>query len=696
MGMAGTFIVLASLGAGAISGLLASFSQLPGVESLKHYVPVETSKIYDCKGRLIANVHGEENRVVIPLRDIPMALQHAVIAMEDTDFYHHFGINPKGITRAALVNVAEGGRVEGASTLTQQLAKNLFLDPSRTMKRKLAEAWLAIQIERHYSKSTILEMYLNQVYWGHNAYGVEAAAQNYFGQSCRELSLAQSAVLAGILRGPELYSPYRNPQGARQLQRLVLQRMLVSGFINNNQYRLALKEPLRHPGVSSYSYKVPWFTATVIRQLTEEYGAELLQKGGLRIQSTLDLDLQLKAEAMLNEAVKRNKPYNIHQAALVAIEPRIGYVRALVGGCDFNKSKFNRATQALRPPGSTFKPFVYLTALSAGFKPGTVMVDEPISIPTQVGEYYSPNNYDNRFRGPITLQRALESSINVIAVKLGVAVGLPAVIKTAHALGVRSDLGENLSLPLGTSEVTPFEMTAAYATLANDGLRVAPVLVSRILDRNGQVLLDAKPKAQRVCDKDAVRHVVRMMEGVIQRGTGTAAGIGRPAAGKTGTTSDARDVWFVGFTPDLATGVWMGNDDNSKLNYSSTGGTLCAPLWSRFMRYALRNTKATGFPTPGRLKGQLSENAIQALESTKTASPATNDEAPMESVSPAPTDKLGKVVRDRPNRSAPARRTPRPVPAMRARPERPARETMPKPEEADLEPIPLDEDDGTF
>ncbi len=594
------FVVGTSGVLGCIGGLASTLSKLPDVGTLQYYVPHETTKMFDKDGALIANVHGEENRVVIPLHDIPKSLQHAVIAMEDTDFYYHYGINPKGIIRAGLVNVSEGQTVEGASTLTQQLAKNLFLEPAKTLPRKIAEAWLAIQIEHHYGKAQILEMYLNQVYWGHNGYGVEAASLNYFGKSSRKLTLAESAMLAGILRGPEYFSPYRNPQGARKLQRLVLDRMLIAGFINAKQHKEAIVQKLKYPGITSYAYKVPYFTAWMIQQLTEKYGADTVLKGGLRVHTTLDLDLQLKAEKMLHDAVARNAVYNIHQGALVAVEPKTGYVRCIVGGTDFKRTKFNRATQALRPPGSTFKPFVYLSALSAGFSPGSVIADEPISIPLGNGQYYSPSNYDHRFRGPITMRQALTSSVNIVAVKLGYSVGLKRVIKTAQALGITSTMGENLSLPLGTSEVTPYDMAAAYSVLANDGMRNPATMVVKIEDRNGRILEDNRPRPQRVYDAEPVRMLVNMMKGVINHGTGTAAQIGRPAGGKTGTTSDARDVWFVGFTPDLATAVWMGNDNNSRLNYSSTGGTMCAPLWREFMLYAHRDLKPRDFAAPSR------------------------------------------------------------------------------------------------
>ncbi|MEB3328367.1 MAG: penicillin-binding protein 1A [Candidatus Sericytochromatia bacterium] len=682
-----SLFLAAVLGAGllgCLGGLAVTLSRLPDVSTLQHYVPHETTKIFDKDGRLLANVHGEENRVVIPLHDIPKSLQHAVIAMEDTEFYYHYGINPKGIGRALLVNVAEGQTVEGASTLTQQLAKNLFLEPARTLPRKIAEAWLAIQIEHHYGKNQILEMYLNQVYWGHNAYGVEAAALNYFGKSSRKLSLAESAMLAGILRGPEFYSPYRNPKGAEKLRKLVLDRMRVAGFIADRQYKQALTQKLVHPGITSYTYKVPYFTAWMVQQLVDRYGADTVMKGGLRVHTTLDLDLQNQAERMLREAVAKNTIYNIHQGALVAVEPKTGYVRAIVGGTDFKKTKFNRATQALRPPGSTFKPFVYLAALSDGFAPSSIIDDEPVSIPVGNGEIYAPNNYDYKFRGPITMRRALESSVNIVAVKLGQAVGLKRVIKVAQAFGITSPLGANLSLPLGTSEVTPYELAGAYAVLANDGVRNASTIVVKVEDRHGRLLEDNRPHPQRVHDAEPVRQLVGMMKGVIEHGTGTAARIGRPAAGKTGTTSDARDVWFVGFTPDLACAVWMGNDDNSKLNYGSTGGTICAPLWREFMTYAHRNVKPKAFPAPTR-RDTGGKNLAKSPEPVDPAvgklpeRPAVGG-SPEAETSPGPAETPPPSVRIRPlgvGRPVPARPTPRPLPP------RPRLRPVPQPVQAE-------------
>ncbi|MGE5707229.1 MAG: transglycosylase domain-containing protein, partial [Bacteroidota bacterium] len=347
---------------GAVSGLTFSLARLPDVASLQSYVPFETTKIFDCKGRVIANVHGEENRIVVPLRDIPQSVQQAVIAVEDERFFHHRGIDPRGIFRALLINLSEGDRFQGGSTLTQQLAKNLFLAPSRTLPRKIADAWLAIQIEHRFNKSQILELYLNQVYWGHNAYGIEAAAQNYFGKSATKLDLAESAMLAGMLKGPEMYSHYRNPNMAKDRQQLVLALMAKQGFITEAECGEAAKKALRYPGIQNYVYRAPYFTSYLLQRLIERYGVDVVMRGGLRVYTTLDLKAQEFGEELLRKMIEKNQRLNINQSALVAIEPKTGYVRTLIGGIDYTKSKFNRVTQASRQPGSSFKPFVYLTA----------------------------------------------------------------------------------------------------------------------------------------------------------------------------------------------------------------------------------------------------------------------------------------------------------------------------------------------
>lgn len=619
-GVALIFGAMAGAGlTGGVLGMGAGLSRLPDVSSLATYSPYETTKVFDIHHHVVAEIHGDENRVVVPLRDIPATMQDAVIAIEDSDFYHHHGINFKSELRALITDILHHGEaIEGGSTLTQQLAKNLFLTPTKALPRKLAEAYLALQIEHRFTKQQILELYLNQVYWGDTAYGIEAAAQNYFGVSSKQLDLAQSAMLAGLLRGPSLYSPYHDYRLAKIRQGEVLRRMVTTRMITAAQASAAYKEALHFPGIMvSNSYRAPYFVTMLEEELVEKYGADAVLRGGMTVNSTLDLDMQDDAERLVKAYVaKYGRRYDFSQMALVAIDPHTGGIRAMVGGVDFTKSKFNRVTQALRQPGSSFKPFLYLTAWAQGFNPAQIMNDDPVSYDAGNGQTYTPHNYDNEHMGNITLREALWRSNNIIAVKLMDQVGVENVIETAHRLGISSPLGDNLSLALGTSEVTPLEMASAYGVLANDGVRVEPVLYTEVEDRAGAVLELHRPQPLRVFPSGPVRTMVDVMRGVILHGTAYGTYFGRPAAGKTGTTSDHRDAWFVGFTPDLVCAVWAGNDDNHPMAAGTTGGDVCAPLWSHFMRDALQGTPPTNFPPPPVLPPPSLPPASMSLEAS--------------------------------------------------------------------------------
>lgn len=597
-------IILLAGGAagGAYTALRQNFAKLSDVSQLERYAPIEATEILDSQGKLLYKLYGEENRKVIPLADVPEHVQKAVISAEDARFYEHKGVDPMGLARALKINFDSGDAVQGGSTITQQVVKNLFLTPERTVQRKLAEMWMALEVEKRYTKSQILELYLNQIYWGHNAYGIEAASQNYFGKPTAKLNLSEGALLAGILTGPELHSPYRNPKQAKHRQELTLNRMADIGFINYEQAKEAAKVKLKYPGIKAGTMKFPYFTSYALAVIKHNYGDSAAFKRGLKVYTTLNADWQAQAEKNLRDHINRNRGSRVTQGALVAIENKTGFVRAIVGGTNYKQSQFNRAWQAHRQPGSAFKPFVYLTAFARGFKPQHLEVDEPIRY--RFGSYmWKPRNYGGGHSGRMTLQRALEQSNNIIAVKLGERVGNGNVIDTAHRLGIRSGLNNVISLPLGPSEVTPLEMASAYSSIARNGTYLEPTPILRVEDRYGNLLEDnSQRQAESVYSDEACSMLIQVMKGVINRGTAATARIGRPAAGKTGTTSDHKDAWFVGFTPQITTAVWVGNDKPQTMYGYATGGHLSAPLWARFMLHAHRWYKPQDFP---KAKGQM-------------------------------------------------------------------------------------------
>ena len=587
-----------SVAAGGLVGLAISFRNLPDVRVLRNYLPTETSYIYDINGTLLDSLHDEANREVVSLDDMSPDLKRAVLAIEDSYFYTHQGINPSSIARAFLANMSAGETVEGGSTITMQLVKNLFLSRDRNISRKIAEAVLSLRLEQVFEKDQILEMYLNQVYWGHNTYGVETAAQSYFNKSASELNLPEAAMMAGLIQAPEGYSPFVNYEKAKQRQALVLSRMRQLQWITPEEEAAARTAPLLVGEVTSFRpSQSPYVTDAVVQELTEKFGQEALLKGGMRIQTTVDLNMQRMAE----ETVRRNHSrlrIRADQMALVAVDPRTHFVKAIVGGVDYSSSQFNRAVQARRQPGSSFKPFVYYTAFASGrYGPDSSVEDTPVSYPDGY-KYYTPKNYDGSFMGAISIRRALESSRNVPAVKLGQAVGIDAVIEVARMLGVESPMDPVISLPLGAVDLTPLEMAGAYATFASNGWHSEPTLIVQVRDSVGNVLLDNTPKPQLILDPWATASLTSVLQGVINNGTGTAAQIGRPAAGKTGTTDSQRDVWFVGYVPQLATAIWVGNDNYSPLGNGATGGGIVAPIWRDFMQQALEDEPVESFRNP--------------------------------------------------------------------------------------------------
>lgn len=591
-------MIASSVMAGGLVGLAISFRNLPDVRVLRNYVPSETSYIYDINGTLLYSLHDEANREVVDINEVSPNLKRAVLAVEDSYFYSHNGINPSSVGRAMLANAEAGSTVEGGSTITMQLVKNLFLTPERAISRKVAEAVLALRLEQIFSKDEILEMYLNQVYWGHNNYGVETAAQSYFNKSAKDLNLSEAAMMAGLIQAPESYSPFHNYELTKQRQAVVLNRMQQLGWITAEEEVAARDAPLLVGEIKSFRSSIsPYVTEAAVQELKQRFGNDAVLKGGMRVQTTVDLAMQTMAE----ETVKRHNARirNIaDQMALVAIDPRTHFVKAMVGGVDYETSQFNRAIQAYRQPGSAFKPFVYYAAFATGrYTPASLIADTPVSYPDGYRSY-SPRNYDGGYMGNIPIRTALEVSRNVPAVKLGQAVGINQIIELCRTLGIKSPIQPVTSLPLGAVDLTPMEMAGAYATFASNGWYSAPTFIVQVTDSSGNVLLDNTPKPQLVLDPWAAASLTDVLQGVIARGTGKAAQLDRPAAGKTGTTDSQRDVWFVGYVPQLSAAVWIGNDNYAPMRAGATGGTFAAPVWKDFMQQALVNVPVENFRRP--------------------------------------------------------------------------------------------------
>lgn len=592
------FVVLVS-GAG-LGFLTASIHTMPSLSG--DIRPAASSQIFDTNGKLITTIHSVENRLPVSISKVPKELQDAFIAAEDVRFYQHIGIDPRGIIRALWSNITDRGVTEGGSTITQQLAKNALLTQERTLKRKIQEAILAVQIERQYSKKEILELYLNQIYFGQGAYGVQAAAQVYFGKNVEELNLAESAMIAGIPKSPNYYSPSSNLKAAKERQETVLDQMVKYGYINQATADKAQKTEIKlskRTGTSGVT--ASYFVDYITQQLIDKYGADAVYKEGLKIYTTLDLDMQRAAEKAMNQLpTYRTEANGIKQpqGALVAIDPRTGHIKAMVGGR--GNDQFNRAIMAERQPGSAFKPFVFLAAIESGMTPASIVEDSPITFGT-----WSPSNYDNKFRGHVTVRSALEQSLNTIAVKLANQVGPDKPLYYAQQMGIstlvlRGSVNDrNLAMSLGglTRGVTPLEIASAFGVLANQGVRAEPMAIIKVADRNGKVLEENQSREKVVVNERSAYLLTDMMKGVVSHGTGAAANIGRPAAGKTGTTNDYKDAWFVGFTPDLSAAVWMGNDNEGHLG-GITGGYIPATIWRSFMLEATAKYPVRDFVRP--------------------------------------------------------------------------------------------------
>jgi penicillin-binding protein 1A len=601
------------LGAGAAVAALWAFTilprTLPSVTALETFQPLLGTKIYDDNDELITELH-VERRIFVPLAHIPQVLRDAVIATEDKRFYYHWGVDPIGIARATVQNYRRGRVVEGGSTITQQLTKVLFLTPDKSLERKLKEAVLALELERRYTKDRILEMYLNQVYFGHGAYGVEAAARTYYGKSVAELNVREAALLAGLPRAPTTYSPFEHSEAAKRRREVVLRRLVEYGALKDADAKrltradLGLIPPERRRTTGQY------FLDYVQQTLEAKYGADLVFKGGLNVYTTLSPTMQLAAEQSLRDGLKalegrtgKGKPGEHPEGAIVTVEPHTGYVRAMVGGYDFFRSEFNRAVQARRQPGSVFKPFIYIAALEAGLTPATRVEDAPVSYAVGAnGQVWKPENYDRKFRGSTTLQQALEESVNVVTVKVQERVGLNRTIQVARRFGISSPLDVNLSLALGTSDMTLIELTSAYGALANQGQWLPPTTIRYVTDPKGKLLEENLPEPREAVSPETAFVITHMLRGVVERGTGQAAKVlGRPIAAKTGTTNDYSNAWFIGYTPRLATGVWVGYDRPRSLGKDETGSRVAVPIWTGFMTKVLGDSPKEDFSMPDRV-----------------------------------------------------------------------------------------------
>jgi penicillin-binding protein 1A len=719
----GLLIVLALVAAGGVAVIIYQklAADLPDVAVLEQYQPSLVTKVYDRNGELIADFF-IERRFLVPLEQIPLSLQQATLAVEDARFYEHGGVDLIGVLRAMWVNFRAGKVREGASTITQQVARTLFLTRERTLSRKIREIILARRIEQRFSKDRILEMYLNQIFYGHDAYGVEAAAQLYFGKSVQDLTLGEAALIAGLPSAPNTYSPLRDLSRSLRRRQHVLERMVEAGYLTPEEAARAHQEPVRLASVRRKQVnKAPYFVEYVRQYLEQRYGADQLYHGGFRVYTTLDLGLQhtavqalrhgllavdkrhgyqgpeghitltgqasvdqkaIRAVTMANTedptlrsgevlpgvvlavrgsnvivAVKTSrgllpregytwvreadldkdfihrrvleareiftpgdvirvrltqvnsdrKPPQLAleqqpvvQGALFAMEPNSGHVLAMVGGYDFATSQFNRAVQAVRQPGSAFKPIIYAAALEAGMTPASIIIDAPFvkKGPTD-DEYWKPENYSQKFYGPTTLRTALAKSRNLVTIRILDKIGIPRVLGLARRLGIHSRLDPYLSLALGASGVTLSELTTAYGVFAMGGLYVQPEFITKVVDAQGTVLEEHLPAAQRVLTPEVAYVMTNLLQGVVQNGTGRRVrALGRPAAGKTGTTNDFRDAWFMGYTPGLITGVWVGIDSRTVLGHRETGGRVAAPIWLEFMQAATRGHPITNFPIP--------------------------------------------------------------------------------------------------
>ncbi len=709
----GLFVLLSAL-VGALGGLLLVYStDLPQVGELENYRPISTTEIYDIQGRIIGSF-SLQRRVVASYDDFPKVFRDALISTEDKDFYRHWGINVWRIAGAAYRDIESGGRVQGASTLTMQLARNLFLSPDRSFHRKIQEALLAIQIERRFTKEQIFTLYANQIYLGHGVYGFEAASEFYFSKPARQLTLEEAALIAGLPKSPANYSPINHPDHALHRRNLVINSMLEDGKLTAFQASSARNAPLGLKLEHDLSSLAPYFVEEVRRYLESKYGTDQVHEGGLRVYTTLDMNLQWAANQAVLDGLavyERRHGWQGHlenvllegqtlasykhpdwegqldpgsyahalvtevsastatlkiasytatlsaadiawarqpmarmlapgdmiyvkllalgpgakarvsleqdsgaQGALLAIDNASGDVRAMVGGRDFNLSKFNRATQALRQVGSSFKPYVYTAAIDQGARPDDTILDAPVTFRTASGPY-SPHNFDEKYEGTITLRRALAQSRNIPALKLADKTGIRTVEDYARRFGISSPLPPYLPVAIGAAEVSLFEQTSAYSVFPDDGVRLVPRLIIKVTDYDGRALEEDYPEVKDVISSRTARLMTSMLEGVVQHGTAVAATkLKIPLAGKTGTTNDFTDAWFVGFSPSMTAGVWVGYDEKKSLGAKETGARTALPIWMQFMTTALAGKDPGQFQPPPDLPPSSSAQKVDTSD----------------------------------------------------------------------------------
>ena len=611
------FLALSLLAAlvGATVGFgLYTFWDLPEVHRLEEFQPSITTRVHSASDRLLAEFF-IENRTPVDLDTVPDVLVKALISTEDHRFYSHHGLDFYGIARAAYRNIRARKVIEGGSTLTQQLAKVLFLTPERSYSRKLKEMVLALKIEQRYTKREILSLYLNQIYFGSGAYGVEAAAQTYFGKQARDLTIAEAALLAGLPRSPKYYSPFRSRENARSRRSHVLHRMVVAGVLSQAQADEADRTPLPAPSSAVIRSAAPaaYFVEYVRQKVEERFGSSILYSGGLNIHTTLDDALQGMAEEAVRKGLEqldrragktRGKDATSSlQSALLAIDAASGHIRAMVGGRDFATSQFNRAWQAQRQPGSAFKPIIYSAAIERGFSAADLLSDVPLTVKVDSKKTWTPENFTRTYQGSVTIRKALAQSLNVPTVRLLATIGTDEAIRHARKLGIKSPLKAVLPLALGSSDVTLLELTSAYAVFANQGVRMEPSAILSVTDSSGRVLYVNDAISSLAVSPETAFLVTNLLKGVVEGGTGwKARELGRPVAGKTGTTNDYRDAWFVGYTPSLVAGVWVGHDDHQRsLGPRATGSRAALPIWLDFMKSAHAGQDPVDFNAPGGL-----------------------------------------------------------------------------------------------